>query len=77
MNRRRAPPQERRSGTDRRQADKGPPSTRERRVGVEPRKPDVREIEMTPSEWAALSGGQPVPEPAAAEPPPKARSGKT
>ena len=46
---------ERRSGADRRRADKGPPrGRRERRVGMEPRRPEVREVELTPSEWAGL-----------------------
>ena len=45
---------ERRSGVDRRQVDKGPPDGRERRRGIEPRKPEVIEREPTPSEWAIL-----------------------
>ena len=45
---------DRRSGRDRRQVDKGPPSGRERRVGMEPRKPEVQELDFTPSEWTAL-----------------------
>jgi hypothetical protein len=49
------PPIERRSGVDRRKVDKGPPGGRERRLGMEPRKPEVVEIEMSSSEWAALS----------------------
>mgnify|MGYP001210441333 CR=1 FL=1 len=49
-----AQPTERRSGIDRRKEDKGPPSGRERRVGMEPRKPEIQEIDLTPSEWAAL-----------------------
>lgn len=44
----------RRAGADRRKVDKGPPRGRERRVSLEPRKPDVIERELTPSEWAAL-----------------------
>jgi len=48
--------QDRRSGADRRQDDKGPPKgTRERRVSVEPRKPDVQEVEISPSDWASLT----------------------
>jgi hypothetical protein len=48
--------QERRSGVDRRLADKGPPAgVRDRRVGVEPRLPDVHEVTLTPSEWDTLS----------------------
>lgn len=45
---------ERRSGRDRRKADKGSPQGRERRVGMEPRKPEISEVEMSPTEWAAL-----------------------
>ncbi len=45
---------DRRSGADRRKADKGPPAGRDRRVGMEPRKPEISEVEITPSEWAAL-----------------------
>ncbi|HET9978169.1 MAG TPA: hypothetical protein VFQ20_12070 [Burkholderiaceae bacterium] len=44
----------RRTGADRRKIDKGPPRGRERRVSLEPRKPDVFERELTPSEWAVL-----------------------
>jgi hypothetical protein len=50
-----APPaQDRRSGGDRRKVDKGPPGKRERRVSLEPRRPEVTESEMTPSEWDRL-----------------------
>jgi hypothetical protein len=46
---------ERRAGTDRRHADRGPPKgLRDRRVGVEPRKPDVQELDLSPSDWAAF-----------------------
>jgi hypothetical protein len=45
---------ERRSGRDRRQVDKGPPSGRDRRVGLEPRRPEVVELEVSVSEWLAL-----------------------
>ena len=49
-------PRERRTGRDRRQVDRGPPpGVRERRVSVEPRKPEVLERELTPSEWATLN----------------------
>ncbi|MFT3666899.1 hypothetical protein [Piscinibacter sp.] len=48
------PGTERRSGRDRRQADQGPPAGRDRRVSVEPRKPEISEVEITPSEWRAL-----------------------
>jgi hypothetical protein len=54
---------DRRSGADRRQDDKGPPKgTRERRVSVEPRKPDVQEVEISPSDWASLTD-LPTPKP--------------
>jgi hypothetical protein len=47
---------ERRSGVDRRRADKGPPAGgRDRRVSVEPRQPEVHEVTLTPSEWDTLS----------------------
>lgn len=46
---------ERRSGRDRRQADKGPPGRVERRRVAEPRKPEVAELDMTESEWGELA----------------------
>jgi hypothetical protein len=49
------PPTERRSGQDRRRVDSGPPGRHDRRRGVEARKPDVVEVDMSNSEWAALS----------------------
>ena len=52
---------ERRSGADRRQVEEGPPGLRERRRLVEPRGPEVAEIEMTPSEWDALRQSSPLP----------------
>jgi hypothetical protein len=48
------PASERRTGRDRRKADRGSPTGRERRVGMEPRKPEISEIEISPSEWAEL-----------------------
>lgn len=56
---------ERRSGTDRRKADKGPPrGLRERRVNVEPRKPEVHDMDITPSEWDRMNEPtQPAPLP--------------
>lgn len=51
---RKSPPTDRRQGADRRKADKGPPRGRERRISVEPRKPDVQELEVSSSEWARL-----------------------
>lgn len=49
------PAAERRSGVDRRRVDLDRAGRPERRRGVEARKPDVIEIDMTPSEWMALS----------------------
>jgi hypothetical protein len=50
-----APPlAERRSGQDRRRRDAAPPGGWERRRNVEPRKPDVVELEISPSQWDAL-----------------------
>ena len=46
---------ERRRGIDRREVDKGPPGKHERRRGVESRKPEVTELEMSDSEWTRLS----------------------
>ena len=47
---------DRRSGADRRKEDKGPPKGgRERRISVEPRKPEVQEVEISPSDWASLT----------------------
>ncbi|QTN23266.1 hypothetical protein HZ992_24700 [Rhizobacter sp. AJA081-3] len=46
---------ERRSGTDRRRADKGPPGRVDRRRVVEPRKPEVAELDVSDSEWGALT----------------------
>ena len=46
---------ERRSGTDRRRADKGPPGRVDRRRVVEPRKPEVAELNVSDSEWGALT----------------------
>lgn len=49
------PTTERRSGVDRRKADVGPPpGKRERRRGIEPRQPEVQELQLTDSQWGAL-----------------------
>lgn len=48
------PTVDRRSGQDRRKKDMDPPGGRERRRSVEPRRPEVVEIDLTPSQWAAL-----------------------
>jgi len=51
-----SPLAERRSGRDRRQRDALPPGGRERRRNVEPRKPEVTELDFTDSQWDALRG---------------------
>lgn len=48
-----APGTERRAGADRRKRELPPPAG-ERRRSVEPRKPEVTEIEITASQWDAL-----------------------
>ena len=59
-------PAERRSGKDRRQREDAPPGGRERRRGIEPRRPEVIEVDITPSQWDALQDAAfPVPAPAA------------
>lgn len=50
---------DRRQGDDRRRVDGTPPGRHDRRRGLESRKPDVVELEMTNSEWAALSAEPP------------------
>ncbi|HMO48091.1 MAG TPA: hypothetical protein PKB14_18925 [Rubrivivax sp.] len=52
---------ERRTGRDRRQTEGTPPSGWERRRRMEPRRPEVVELEMTPSQWDALHGDVRVP----------------
>lgn len=51
---------DRRKG-DRRQRDGNPPGKHDRRRGVEARQPDVVELDMTNSEWVALSEEPPRP----------------
>jgi hypothetical protein len=46
---------DRRTGEDRRRVDNGPPGKHERRRSLEPRKPEVVELDMSNSEWSALS----------------------
>ena len=60
-----APRPDRRTGADRRKVDKGPPAgVRDRRVHIEPRKPDVQEVEISPSDWASLTSlPPPLPKP--------------
>lgn len=62
------PVKERRSGVDRRRVDLDVDDRPERRRGVEARKPDVIELEMTRSEWLALSTDEPVEPKAPARP---------
>jgi hypothetical protein len=54
-----AVPVERRSGIDRRQQEGPPPFRTERRRGVEPRRPEVTELDMTPSQWDTLHADLP------------------
>jgi hypothetical protein len=51
---------DRRTGVDRRRADIGPPKgVRDRRVSVEPRMPEVKEVHLSPSEWGAFEDAAP------------------
>jgi hypothetical protein len=59
---------DRRSGADRRCADKGPPGRVDRRRVIEPRRPEVAELDLTDSEWGALNE-QAFAAPAAKKPP--------
>jgi len=59
---------DRRSGADRRRADKGLPGRADRRRVVEPRKPEVAELDISDSEWGALTE-QAFIAPAAKKPP--------
>ena len=54
------PPHDRRSGKDRRRVDAPPPGGRDRRREIESRKPEVAEVEMTASDWAAFSAAMPL-----------------
>jgi len=54
------PKTERRTGKDRRNAEAGPPTRHERRTSLEARRPQVVELEMSPSEWA-MFGDLPPP----------------
>jgi hypothetical protein len=51
-----AAPTERRTGADRRKRDIAPPAGWERRRNVDPRMPEVTELELTDSQWAVLHG---------------------
>lgn len=46
---------DRRSGSDRRKVDMLPPGKVDRRRSVDSRKPEVVELEMSNSEWTALT----------------------
>ena len=46
---------DRRSGDDRRHVEGEPPGRHDRRRRVESRKPEVVELDMSSSEWAALN----------------------
>lgn len=52
---------DRRSGDDRRSVEGKPPSKHERRRSLESRQPEVVELDMSNSEWAALSERPPQP----------------
>ncbi|MBP3981424.1 MULTISPECIES: hypothetical protein [unclassified Acidovorax] len=52
MNRRQK--DERRSGQDRRQEEQGPPTSYERRRSVEPRQPELTELELSEEELKDL-----------------------
>jgi hypothetical protein len=51
---------ERRTGADRRQVDLGPPNGKERRRGIESRKVEVQEVDLTLSDWARFEAGTPL-----------------
>jgi hypothetical protein len=51
---------DRRTGIDRRRVDLGPPKGIERRRSVEPRKPDVQEVDLTASDWANFDALNPI-----------------
>ena len=54
---------ERRSGGDRRKVDKLPPGKLDRRRSVDSRKPEVVELDMSNSEWTALTQVPQAPKP--------------
>ena len=49
---------DRRSGTDRRQREDGPPGKHERRRSIEHRQPEVRELYLSHEEMVALGFGR-------------------
>jgi hypothetical protein len=52
---------ERRSGADRRKIDAELVGRRDRRRGLESRKPEVAELDMSDSDWSALVQAAPAP----------------
>lgn len=54
---------DRRSGKDRRQEEKGPPTNYERRRTVEARQPELTELDLSEEELRALGFTQDEPEP--------------
>ncbi|MEP6873155.1 MAG: hypothetical protein ABI887_02240 [Burkholderiales bacterium] len=50
---------ERRSGADRRHVDGNPPGKHERRRGLESRQPEVVELDMSNTDWIALTQDEP------------------
>jgi len=55
-------PVNRRNGQDRRQAVSESPTPNERRVTIEPRQPEVVEIQVSPEEFRALGFSHPTPQ---------------
>jgi hypothetical protein len=52
---------ERRTGRDRRKQDGAPPKGIERRRGIEPRKPEVSEVQISESDWGRLEAAVNLP----------------
>ena len=52
---------DRRTGRDRRQKDAEPPKGIERRRGIEPRKPEVSELQISESDWGRLEAAVTLP----------------
>ena len=53
---------DRRTGSDRRQVDQDPLGKRDRRRLIEARRPEVVELDLSASDWAALTE-EPPPQP--------------
>jgi hypothetical protein len=52
---------ERRSGMDRRRVNLGPPAgTKERRINLESRKPEVQEVTLSASDWVRFDAAVPL-----------------